>query len=128
MNLALYILMRNDLDSLTSGRKMAQASHASNAFVNQVSPTYNEQYVEWKKSTGQGFGTAIVLSVTEKELNDVVRLAESFGMESGKVVDPCYRVVDGLSEHYLPVVTCGFVFGDRDSKELRELTQHFELS
>ncbi len=127
MNLALYILMRHDLGSLTSGRKMAQASHASNAFVNQVSPA-NEQYVEWKNSTRQGFGTAIVLSVTEKELNDVVRLAESFGMESGKVVDPCYRVVDGLSEHYLPVVTCGFVFGDRDSKELKELTQHFELS
>ena len=29
----LYILMRTDMDSLNPGKAMAQASHASNAFV-----------------------------------------------------------------------------------------------
>ena len=33
MTAVLYILMRNDLNSLNSGKAMAQASHASNAFV-----------------------------------------------------------------------------------------------
>jgi hypothetical protein len=32
-DLALYILMRNDLASMNVGRCMAQASHASNAFI-----------------------------------------------------------------------------------------------
>ena len=29
----LYILMRNDMDSMNPGKAMAQASHASNQFV-----------------------------------------------------------------------------------------------
>ena len=32
----LYIIMRNDLDSMNPGKAMAQASHASNAFVTKI--------------------------------------------------------------------------------------------
>ena len=39
----LYILMRNDMKSMNPGKAMAQASHASNAFVNTASDSDNAE-------------------------------------------------------------------------------------
>ena len=38
MTPVLYILMRTDMDSMNPGKAMAQASHASNAFVSNAEP------------------------------------------------------------------------------------------
>lgn len=135
---ALYILIRNDMDSLSPGRKMAHASHASNAFVHNVdnrkrtgSTLYEEQVAQidaWKSATGQGFGTTIVLSVNEKEMRDIVVLARVRGLIADVVTDPSYGIEDGQATHFISVDTCAYVFGDRDSNELKELTQHLELA
>lgn len=66
----LYILMRNDLDSMSVGRAAAQASHASNAFIHKYGKRTDVQ--NWQKQTSQGFGTAIVLSAKLDQINDVL--------------------------------------------------------
>ena len=66
-DLRLYILMRNDLDSMKAGRAAAQASHASNAFIHKFGK--NEEVKEWANQTPQGFGTAIVLSGDVKDID-----------------------------------------------------------
>jgi len=87
---ALYIFMRNDLDSLTSGRAMAQASHATNCCEEEFKKcsaghevyssgysihakimterwsVLNQLYTKWKGD--KNFGTAIVLSVNETDI------------------------------------------------------------
>jgi hypothetical protein len=64
----LYILLRNDLESMTNGRKMAQVSHAAtNADrVLRGNPSLYDHmleklYIEWSEGTEDGFGTTIVL-------------------------------------------------------------------
>ncbi len=56
----LYILMRTDMASGTPGKMMAQASHASNAFVKRAFDV-GEDISGWTNQTDQGFGTVIVL-------------------------------------------------------------------
>ena len=66
----LYILMRTDMDSMNPGKAMAQASHASNAFVFRFG---KENLVkQWQGETQQGFGTVLVLDVPGVQINDVV--------------------------------------------------------
>lgn len=102
----LYILMRTDLDSMNPGKAMAQASHASNAFVHHAnvlaeraasgaSMTYDDQETldlveEWKNSTNQGFGTVLVLGVNSNEMYRTVMLAADMGYLAELVVDPTY--------------------------------------
>ena len=66
----LYILMRTDMDSMNPGKAMAQASHASNAFVYRWGK--EKAVKEWQGETQQGFGTVLVLGVTGDELYSVV--------------------------------------------------------
>lgn len=96
----LYILMRNDLPSMNSGKAMAQASHCSNYFVkfmkdhrnaNNESPAYwPELFKVWENTTPQGFGTVLVLAVNEVQMREAVRVAEMFGVPAGIVNDPTY--------------------------------------
>ena len=80
MTPVLYILMRTDLDSMNRGKAMAQASHASNAFVNHeiLDGTFgiaSNMREDWKHQTEQGFGTVLVLGVTESQMRTAVTVA-----------------------------------------------------
>lgn len=75
----------------------------------------------WEKSAvsqsgyAQGFGTTITLDVgTEKVLTEVVECARSTGCPAEVTFDPTYPLVDGDVVHLLPIVTCGYVFGDKN--------------
>lgn len=110
----LYILMRADLQSLTPGRACAQASHATNAFMKAWGS--REDVKEWQKQTKQGFGTAIVLGVTIKQLQDLLK-DRTFKriIPGGEVVDPdyCIRVnheVAGLLHQNYDGKFCNFKF------------------
>ena len=133
MTPVLYILMRNDLDSLNPGKAMAQASHASNAFVHSVEPAYNvddELFNAWQKSTPQGFGTVLVLSVNEAQMETAVKVAESFGVDKFPcdiIHDPTYPIIDGEVCHHIPLNTCGYIFGDKDDILLQSIVGNFEL-
>tara|TARA_S200000501_G_C20769652_1_gene719978 strand:- start:807 stop:1214 length:408 start_codon:yes stop_codon:yes gene_type:complete len=133
MTPVLYILMRTDMDSMNPGKAMAQASHASNAFVSNAEPGYNvdeELFNAWQQSTPQGFGTVLVIEVNEDQMRTAVEVAESFGVDTFPcdiIHDPTYPLQDGDTTHFIPVDTCGYIFGDKDDTVLQSIVRNFEL-
>ena len=133
MTPVLYILMRTDMDSMNPGKAMAQASHASNAFVSNAEPGYNvdeELFNAWQESTPQKFGTVLVLGVNEAQMRTAVEVAESFGVDKFPcdiIHDPTYPLQDGDTTHFIPVDTCGYIFGDKDDPVLQSIIGNFEL-
>ena len=132
MTPVLYILMRTDLDSMQPGKAMAQASHASNAFVNHeiLDGTFgiaSNMREDWKHQTEQGFGTVLVLGVTESQMRTAVTVATVSNFVSGIVHDPTYPLRDGDTTHFIPLDTCGYVFGDKDDLLLQSILGNFEL-
>ena len=136
----LYILMRNDMESMNAGKAMAQASHASNAFVHWVrdhevgpkegKPSYANQLAlarKWESETEQGFGTVLVLAVNEKQMRQAVETSQAMGFVAGVVHDPTYPLRDGDTTHFLPVDTCAYVFGDRQDPMLKAVLGNFPL-
>ena len=133
MTPVLYILMRTDMESMNPGKAMAQASHASNAFVSNAEPGYNVDenlFNDWQDSTPQGFGTVLVLGVTEAQMRTAVEVAESFGVDKFPcdiIHDPTYPLQDGDTTHFIPLDTCGYIFGDKEDPLLQSILQNFEL-
>ena len=125
--------MRTDMDSMNPGKAMAQASHASNAFVSNAEPGYNvdeELFNAWQESTPQKFGTVLVLGVTEVQMRTAVEVAESFGVDKFPcdiIHDPTYPLQDGDTTHFIPVDTCGYIFGDKEDPLLEAIIGKFEL-
>ena len=133
-DLRLYILMRTDMPSMSAGRACAQASHVTNVFMRDIGDKLD--VAEWQSQTRFGFGTAIVLGVTIKQLDQVLDgIPEKF--QAGTCTDPDYRIkipkeavellVSGVIENQKhikvndvtgeavvtgEVVTCAYIFGD----------------
>jgi hypothetical protein len=132
---------------MSPGRAMAQASHASNAFIHH----YGNQIAvkKWQRETKQGFGTAIVLAASLPEImaivNDDNTLPNYF---SDCVVDPEYGIkttneilelIDGTNIQpaktitnddgsvviFVSCVTCAYVFGTKE--ELDPILGHLKL-
>ena len=130
MTPVLYILMRTDMDSMNPGKAMAQASHASNAFITHSlkHPAQQGDLVDaWQNSTPERFGTVLVLGVTEGQMQTATLVGDRCGYLSGVVHDPTYPLQDGDTTHFIPVDTCGFVFGDKDDTLLQSIIGNFEL-
>jgi len=87
----LYILMRTDLPSMGAGRAAAQASHAASAFAKKYGHT--KEYKEWAGETTQGFGTAIVLGVTNDPMGEIHKAAFHQKFATEQIVDPDYAIV-----------------------------------
>lgn len=125
----LLILMRNDMASMSPGRAAAQASHATSMFTLNAEakvamgedprPIFADEhglpgYVEWKESTNQHYGTAIVVAVNGAQLTSYVTMAKETGYQAEIVSDPSYGVKDGNVTHFLPIETCGYIFVNRN--------------
>ena len=129
----LYILMRTDMESMNAGKAMAQASHASNAFLHNVNsqtdltPSKQSLVMEWQGSTKQGFGTVLVLAVNENEMWTAASVAKDCGFISGVVHDPTYPIRDGAVCHFLPIDTCAYVFGYKSDPTLSAILGNFGL-
>lgn len=128
----LFILMRNDLESMTAGKACAQAAHAANATSHHMLTKVNdkvlkEEFSFWETQTKQGFGTTIVLGATEQEMKSVVELLQE-KFVSGVVHDPTYPVRDGKVMHLIPVDTCAYIFvPDRDNVFSKSVLSKFDL-
>ena len=115
---ALYILMRTDLDSMNTGKGIAQGSHATDAFRYdvEVSDNKSEKHQHrglvdaWRNVSYQGFGTVLTLGVDERQMRDVVELFQELDYYSNIVHDDTYPVSDGAITHLIPLDTCGYVF------------------
>lgn len=152
-DLVLYILMRDDLPSLNPGKMAAQAAHASNQFIHQYldgseSKRIESQIKEWQ-SCASGFGTTIVLSVSEQDINDIINIGSKYYLACDKVIDPTYPFIvdretyDCIDKTKLTTapfftsddnvvlcreeITCGFIFGDKSDPVLRFLTNKYKL-
>ena len=138
---ALYILMRQDMESLNAGKAMAQAAHAATAFawhmaaiaIREDFDTYSDDVwlglAQWENTTKQGFGTTVVLGVRSFEsLHHIIEDASEDGFPARVIHDPTYPILDGAALHAAPVDTCGFVFTPcRDEREvdaLMDLPRH----
>lgn len=124
MTPVLYILMRTDLDSMNPGKAMAQASHASNAFISRYG--HEPEPKDWS-DTSQGFGTVLVLGVTHMQMQTAVHIAKLSNIMSDVVHDPTYPLRDGETTHFIPLDTCAYVFGDKDDPLLQSILGNFEL-
>lgn len=123
MTHVLYILMRNDLASMNAGKAMAQASHASNAFVYETNK-YIDSWVqapvdvqelkrymeEWQGETGQGFGTVLVLEGSMVDFKPVVSAFKGLEYRAQIITDPTYPIIDGSVVHHVYLETCAYVF------------------
>lgn len=141
----LYILMRNDLPSMNVGRAAAQASHASNAFIYDFGK--RKEVKIWQSYTSQGFGTAIVLSASRGDIQNVLDIADTIALPIGWVIDPEYGMP--VSEEIYPMIsksvqikeavrkpdgtvivfreekTCAYVFGLKS--EMTQILGHLPL-
>ena len=132
--------MRNDLPSMSTGRAMAQASHASNAFWKECG-TYGMS-IAWANQTPQGFGTAIVLSVNYTELKEICSKSISEGFSCNSVIDQDYvitvpsEVIPCIDDkklikfeqslidpakwfYHRSEVTCAYIFGDKEEINIK---------
>ena len=151
----LYILMRGDLESMNAGKGMAQASHASNAFVYAMlkkmvkSPIKTATtliriflgleprdlyhfpefalFLSWVKATTQGFGTVLVIKVNEIEMRTAVEVGNRLDYVCDVIHDPTYPLKDGDFCHFLPLDTCAYVFGDKNDPLLSAVVGNFPL-
>lgn len=126
----LYIIMRNDLDSMVPGKACAQASHATNLFEAAASADNNLMYDEyklWKESAG-GFGTCLVLGASGGQIEYLTkcgRYNNGINIISGKVVDPTYPISDGAVTWTVSATTCMYVFLPGGSAGLGSLPTEF---
>ena len=101
----LYILMRDDLVTMNPGKAMAQASHASNAFIKTMldrGMSHDEKgdYDDidelgkiWAHETTQGFGTVLTLAVNEEQMRSAVKVAKAVGFTAEIIHDPSYPML-----------------------------------
>ena len=130
----LYILMRNDMDSLNPGKAMAQASHASARFI--IETQYldahgidHDRVERWKKEGGGGFGTTIVLACDEETMLNKIYMAKSMHLICGIILDGTYPLQDGDALHLFPVNTCAYIFiEDEDRKSTRLNSSYIPLT
>ena len=120
----LYILMRNDMDSLSGGKSVAQGAHAANMFTKYMEKHNSQYHKEYKKWLGgRGYGTTITLSADEEEINQVMSLAVEDSYPADTVIDETYPLKDGKVTHYFPCMTCAYIFAPRRD----ELVIHLKL-
>ena len=147
----LYLLIRNDLDSMggKGGKAVAHGAHAANLFTYEShhpnAQDYTHEYTEWLASAG-GFGTTITLAVTKRELQTAVKIAQMMGFPANECRDPTYpyvlhpeyaelimhpkdyppeRLENGMMLCFRSEVTAAYVFGRKD--DLKPILQNFPL-
>ncbi len=137
----LYVLARNDLESMNTGKLVAQGSHAANAAQTFITKgPDNQRFVKLRELLDswlgdRGFGTTICLEVPASVL---MKLHEDFGNHKfnwednrpviyGAIEDPSYPVKDGAITHFVPLVTTGFVFGDKNKFEVSSIVGTYKL-
>lgn len=125
----LYLLMRTDMKSMNPGKAMAQAHHAGTDFMMNGRVTGTEEgdalLEEWM---GPGtFGYVYVLSAVEKDLKGIEACISGNEIDKyyGQVCDRTYPIRDGEVTHYLPTITCAWLFGRK--KDVAPLVEGLKL-
>lgn len=149
-DLAVYVLVRNDLPSMNPGKAMAQVHHAG---VQMMSKYRDERLVKEYIRLGieqnaRHFNTTLVVSSTEKQINAAIEVARLCGAICGTILDPSYPFFvdpelapfvaadDNVTEvgpsgnkvlFVRPEVTCGWILMDRDDPVMRSIVAAMPL-
>jgi peptidyl-tRNA hydrolase len=114
--IVIYLLMRDELTSMNTGKACAQSHHAGTqmALKDCLSwePLHREWLVRWA-SEASGFGTVLCLGVSESTMNKALDIAARLGVPNAVVHDPAYPLIDGSVLHLLPLDTCAYIFGPK---------------
>ena len=144
-NPRLYLLVRNDLESMNPGKAVAQGGHAATGFMwALLGATYDDQKIrrpdvqdafnEWVHQADlarghmieeQGFGTSITLQAKPDQMREAVRYARLIGMPAAVIHDPTYPLRDGSTTHFIPLDTTAYVFAGKIAGEM--LLSHLGL-
>jgi peptidyl-tRNA hydrolase len=122
----LYVLMRNDMDSMNCGKAIAQGHHCGSVFAKNMEDSKNLLYNNWLQETLQGFGTVLVLGVDETQMRNAIHAGLTCGFPSGLVNDTSYPLRDGGVTHYLNIDTCGYIFGNKNNPILKSILKGLE--
>ena len=149
-DLAVYVLVRNDLPSMNPGKAMAQVHHAG---VQMMSKFGDERLVKEYIKIGfdndaYHFNTTLVVSATEKQIQAAIGVARLCGAICGNVLDPSYPFFvdpelapfvaadDNVTEvgpsgnkvlFVRPEMTCAWILMDRDDPEMRSIVAAMPL-
>ena len=125
----MYVIIRNDLDSMTPGRACAQATHAANHCVYSLINIDDMRGLrEWQNETPQKFGTTIVLQadwLTILDVIDSINYMVGKHIKYGIVHDPEYHIQDGSVTHLIPLDTCAWIFGKKS--DIKPYIEYLEL-
>lgn len=146
-DLAVYVLVRNDLPSMNPGKAMAQVHHAGVQMMvwgQRWNSTLVKEYID--RGVEQGaidFNTTLVVSATLAQINNAVGIAQKIvGVPCGIVEDPSYPFFveselapfvekdtgvtrigpAGNRELFVrPEITCAWILLDRNDPVMRSL-------
>lgn len=147
MNLAVYVLVRNDLPSMNPGKAMAQVHHAGvqmMAYAQRYNSILVKDYIAQGVEQGaKDFNTTLVLSASLSQIQNAVGIAEKImGVPCGIVEDPSYPFFvepelasfvekdsgvtrigpSGNKELFVrPEITCAWLLVDRNDSIMRSV-------
>lgn len=147
----LYVMVRNDLDSMNPGKAEAHSGHACSAFAKWYYKKNKEKdllAIKWHICTSQGFGTQINLDANFKQMKTAVEVATMLKFTASLVTDPTYpyemtneaaslipEELDTLPRIYKgdkvvmfrEEVTAAYVFGDKNDPMFETVMGRFRL-
>lgn len=99
----LYVLMRNDLPSMNTGKGMAQSCHIGSAFAHEMlvgkfpnaeaNAANDTLYRQWLATSKQGFGTVLTVELNEEKMRRAVDVARSMFLVAGVLRDDTYPIL-----------------------------------
>lgn len=150
-DLAVYVMVRNDLPSMNPGKAMAQVHHAGVQlmFRYQKDKTVQEYIEQGSRGFADGFNTTLVLSGTLRQIETAVNYIDiAFNVPCGIVKDPSYpffvdpelapfvekdsqvKKIGPAGNKILfvrPEITCGWILIDRNNPAMRSLVDTMPL-
>ena len=149
-DLAVYVLVRNDLPSMNPGKAMAQVHHAGVQMMFKYSheKLVKEYIFNGLEQSADSFNTTLVVGATEKQIQAAIGVARLCGAICGNVLDPSYPFFvdpelapfvaadDNVTEvgpsgnkvlFVRPEMTCAWILMDRDDPEMRSIVAAMPL-
>lgn len=134
----LYLFIRNDVDSMTPGKAIAQGSHATNDFEINVRMAA-DAFVEWFNTLnewrdGGPAGRALVFGANGSQFEHLKILCELYESHTpnqknilwGSYTDPTYPLKDGELTHTIPFNSAMWIFTSDAMPSLRGKVVGFE--
>lgn len=114
--LVVYLLMRNDMKSMNTGKACAQAHHNGTKMATRHAPHWKPEHKLWWErwlDEADGFGTVLCMGVSDATMKQALDVATRLGVPTGVINDPSYPLWDGQTLHLFPLDTCAYIFGPK---------------